>query len=240
VSAVKILQNLPENLMSHFTKIVVDLETARQLETQTQLQAECQIWKELHVGRMTASRFGQVIKRKSIPSTSFLKSFASNHDMTKVPPPIACGKENKKVAMNRYSALKDAVVRECGIVINPSCPWLGASPDGIAIGVVGEPTLLEIKCPYAHCSDTVMEACRDPQFCFELQDGQAVLKRSHNYFFQVMGQMTISGTHSCDFILFTKKDISVEMIRFNEKDWLQTEQVLTRFYFTYLLPFLSQ
>ena len=64
-----------------------------------------------------------------------------------------------------YCSKMGFVVCTCGLVINPSLPWLGASPDGL----VEDPSekcvgLLQIKCPFTYCFSTVEEACIDPSF----------------------------------------------------------------------------
>ena len=73
-------------------------------------------------------------------------------------------------------------------------------------------------------SSTPEDACTQPDFCCTLEsraDGtmNARLKRSHNYFAQVQGQMAITGRHWCHFVLYTKIGLSVEMILFDENFW---------------------
>ena len=49
-----------------------------------------------------------------------------------------------------------------GLVVNPSFPWLGASPDAVVIDPsVSSVGMLEIKCPYARRLSTVEEATSD-------------------------------------------------------------------------------
>lgn len=73
-------------------------------------------------------------------------------------------------AHNAYCSKTGFIVHTCGLVINPSLPRVGASPDGM----VKDPSeegfgLLEIKCPYAHCFATVEAACIDSNFLQPLQ-----------------------------------------------------------------------
>ena len=69
------------------------------------------------------------------------------------------GRENEVQARNAYISSTGLMVRLCGLVVNPTLPCLGASPDGL----VHDPLetsfgILEIKCPYTYCLSTVEEA----------------------------------------------------------------------------------
>jgi len=128
-------------------------------------------------------------------------------------------------------------VHKCGLVVNPSLPWLGASPDGM----VKDPAeqsfgLLEIKCPYTYRLSTVEEACADPNFFATIKNDVVTLKESHKHFYQIQGQMALSKISWCDFVIYTHRNFTVERIKFNEDYWNDTEPKLTEFYFNYILP----
>ena len=70
-----------------------------------------------------------------------------------------------------------------------------------------------------------------PQFCLKHNfNGQLKLKRNHEYFFQIQGQMMVSGATFCEFVVFTKKDIFVQNIK--EDLMFQNEmfEMLANFY----------
>ena len=77
---------------------------------------------------------------------------------------------------------KQFIVFDAELVVNPSFPCLGASPDG----KVYDPTkkdpfgLLEIKKPYTWRNHTMEEACKDPNFCLHMVNGKPKLKESHS------------------------------------------------------------
>ena len=132
---------------------------------------------------MTASRFGEVILRKSLPSSSFIASFFETKDYSKLPVQIAHGTQNETKARNAYTAGTGFNVRCCGLVVNPSLPWLGASPDGL-VHDPSEPSfgLLEVKCPYTQRLSSVKEAA---DFFCSLREGKVTLKQSHKHCYQV-------------------------------------------------------
>ena len=67
------------------------------------------------------------------------------------------GIQNELVAKEKYIVsiiyhLQQQIkVEDVGFCVQPSLPWLEASPDGLIVykGSTMEPGLLEIKCPYA-------------------------------------------------------------------------------------------
>ena len=74
-----------------------------------------------------------------------------------------------------------------------------------------------------------------PQFFCEDITGQCKLKRAHAYFTQVQGQMGVSGASWCDFIVYTKKGISVERIPFDPAYWETLKLKLCTYYFDHLI-----
>ena len=73
---------------------------------------------------------------------------------------------------------------------------------------------------------TPLEASEDPTLCCEAVNRQCKLKRDHAYFVQVQGQMGVTGASWCDFIIYTKKGISVERIAFDPAYWAELRQKL--------------
>ena len=71
-------------------------------------------------------------------------------------------------------------------------------------------------------------------FC-EAVNGQCKVKRTHSYFAQVQGHMGVTGASWCDFIVYTKKGISVERIPFDAINWADLKQKLHVFYFTHFI-----
>ena len=65
------------------------------------------------------------------------------------------------------------------------------------------------------------EACDDSKFCcvFDTTTGNIRLKETHQYYAQVQGQMGIGGRPWCDFVVYTKKGLSVQRIAFDQKFW---------------------
>ena len=150
---------------------------------------------------------------------------------------LSHGYHNETKARNIYITNTGFTVDLCGLVVNPSLPWLGASPDGI----VHDPSessvgLLEIKCRYTHRLSTVEDAACDSNFFAELSDGKVTLKKNHKHYYQVQGQMALSKVLWCDFMIYTFKNYCIQRIRFDSEFWDYIQTNLTDFYFKHLLP----
>ena len=127
----------------------------------------------------------------------------------------------------------------------PSHSYLGASADGIITHVdrPSNPGVLEIKCPFSVHGESVRTmppldiAKRDPSFHLD-RDGH--LKKEHNYYYQVQGEMAVKGCKWAHFTTWThatNNNILVEEIKFDAELWHSTIlPKLQQFYVDTLAP----
>ena len=86
------------------------------------------------------------------------------------------------------------LVRETGLVIQPSLFWLAASPDGlVAYQTSDKKLLLEIKCPHTKRHISPIGFFQDPNFYVNLENGKPVLKKSSSteYYSQIQLAMRL-------------------------------------------------
>ena len=128
-------------------------------------------------------------------------------------------------------------VLKSGFVVCLDMPFVGCSPDGrvVDFGCHDHFGLAEAKCPETKFQVTPLDACQDPNFFCEAVNGQSKLTKNHAYYTQVQGQMGVSGAKWCDFIVYTKKGISVERIPFDAAYWETLKQKLHTYYFTHFI-----
>lgn len=197
--------------------------------------------------RLTASRFGEVLNRKSLPSQAFVRNLFFQRNISNVSS-VAYGSSKEGTARKMYSRKMkrrlqhDVTVYNSGLLIDPNCPYLGATPDGKVIdkSTYNHFGLLEIKCPYSFRNQTPAEAAENSKCCLEDVAGQLQLKRSHNYYLQVTGQMALAGVNWCDFVFYTNKGLFVERILFNKKLWNKDMfPKLTEFYVNYAINYFN-
>ena len=79
---------------------------------------------------------------------------------------------------------------------------MGASPGGI----IDDHTIVEIKCPFK-CRDEKKGPESVDFLC--IKDDRVCLKESHNYFYQIQGQLLLSGRTQCQLIVYTNVDFLV-------------------------------
>lgn len=80
------------------------------------------------------------------------------------------------------------------------------------------------------------ECATDKHFYCMLEDGKLKLKTDHNYMFQIQGQLAISEKPWVDFVVWTKKGISIERISFNDEMWSEMLPKLKLFYMLSFVP----
>ena len=226
---------LPEDVSISYAPITQEQCTA--IEEKTRSQSKSVSWSEERKNRLTASLFGNIIKRKSVTQT-FLRSLNCPKCFSSVP--TSYGKNNERNAIEMYIKKTGHHVHDCGLVVNPKFPFLGATPDG-KVCDNGKTGLVEIKCPYSARDLNIREAVTLPKFCLkENDDHEIVLKSDHNYFYQVQGQMMTSAAPFCDFVVYTRKDLFIQRIYPDIPFMQQLLNKLSKFYFENMQPFLNE
>jgi len=94
-------------------------------------------------------------------------------------------------------------VVECGLVINPEWPHLGASPDGIVQYTCCGKGVLEIKIKCPCCKHDQHIEVTAASCLTKAADGSLQLDRSHAYYYQVHTQIFICNVEYCDFCVCT-------------------------------------
>ncbi|XP_060871434.1 uncharacterized protein LOC132945685 [Metopolophium dirhodum] len=206
-----------------------------QLEYLTREQNHSQKWFSERKKRLTASKFGDVCRMRINTSCKvkvhnmLYKSSITSKEMTH-------GVENESLARTRFQDLTGMTVKLCGLFTDNEYPYLAASPDGL----IGDNAIVEIKCPYtARDTNNAKEAIESKllQYCIINKDGTIKLKKEHPYFYQIIGQLRITGRNICFFVVHTNNWTHIEKIIYDCQFW-ETEMVnkLKKFYLECILP----
>ena len=239
--------------------VKVSIQQCWEIEKETRPQSSSELWFKQRKLRLTASNFGNIIKRKKADVSKLVNRLSTTCDSLSHLKAIRFGKENEDVASQLYVQYQNShgspgtKVFHCGLVINPHFPWLGASPDRLVYDPNARPPTggLEVKCIESAQGMTPLEAFNSKEtpkegkkksFCLEMKDGHLQLKENHNYFYQVQGQEGVSGIEWFDLALLTDpclglNGLFVQRIHFEKNKW-ESEWLpkLTEFYFNHLLP----
>ena len=233
-------------LIRYFKLLQLTYDKAKEIEASTQKKAECPQWHELRYSRLTASTFGNICSkmesRRSKPEL-VAKNLLQPKPLTAYTDRmLKWGRDNEPIAVQVYKGIPErqhVSVYECGIYISPEDPYLAATPDRVCYDPREENPwgIIEVKCPFNARHMTPMEASqRLKNFMSTIKDGVLDLKITHDYYLQIQGQMALVGATWCDFVIYTKKGVSVQRIRFDEKFWESKARLLSSFFVQYFLP----
>lgn len=204
--------------------ISLDLQHAQELEQKTQLQSGCQLWHTERQRRITASKFGNIVSRQADITTKFVDSiFKSGSFQSKY---MQEGLNNEETAIKKYESLKCNLVKtfDCGFVVNPGVPFLGSSPDKVVYDkTVGEFGLVEIKtlAKAKEMGMSIAQAILNKKATF-LKKKCGTLSQNHKYFYQIQGQLALTGLTWCDLVVDSGIDMYIERIHFDQGLWLET------------------
>lgn len=233
---------LKERVLAFKKNLHLTPERIRQIERETKHQSQTALWFSARRYRLTASMFGKVYKRlPNTPPDCLVKELL--HPLQFSTKATEWGRQHEPIALNAYVQHQidlghvGLVAVNAGFVVCEEHPFLGASPDAY----INDPSsadqfgLAEVKCPYKYRELSPEDAAMNSDFCSSLciESGIKVLrlKHTHNYYAQIQGQLAITERKWCDFILYTKKGLSVERIMFNADFWmLQLLPKLSEFY----------
>ena len=217
-----------EQFIDDYVKPLIDSETISdenidKVEMLTRGQSDNDTWNKLHKVKITASNFGKVIKCSKNPD-NLLKSMLYTKPVSKY---LTYGKENESTAIEAYKRYmhdkgSPVTISQVGLILSKERPGYGASLDGLVL----DPTCktkggLECKCSLSKLNQSAYVAAKDPTFYLQVSDDELHLKRSHNYFLQVQGQMFATGLEWVDFVVYfgPNERVFVERIMFDRKKW---------------------
>lgn len=112
------------------------------------------------------------------------------------------GIQFESIAKTEFETMYNCKVLPAGLFIDFKLPFLAASPDGL----IGNDGIIEIKCPYSAKDFSPNDAQKLNKLKYmEKESEKLILKKNHNYYFQVQGQLHITKRNVCYFIIWTPK-----------------------------------
>jgi len=148
---------------------------------------------------------------------------------------VQWGTEMESTALRLFKEHKQLAVQPTGLWLHPS-GIIGASPDGL---IPEMNATVEVKCPYSVRDCTVAEACKRKDFCLRSDEsGLISLRENHQYMDQIQGQMYLSGTTTCFFVLYTTKELCIVDVT-KDESWAVNIDSLINFYVEHMLPHIT-
>jgi hypothetical protein len=185
-------------------------------------------WKKARSLVVTASHMGSIVKRQKLELDALVKAIMYPTIIAGVKSLNHGNKMETKARQDyaRWHMKKcgGVSIEDRGLVVSQDLPFIGASIDGSVQCPKCGNGIVELKCPYGtkqqQWRNMTPEVCAEsPNFCCTLQDGKLKLKKEHQYMYQVQGQMGVCQQSWVDFVIWTKRGISVERIEADTSLW---------------------
>ncbi|PZC74694.1 hypothetical protein B5X24_HaOG207319 [Helicoverpa armigera] len=187
---------------------------------------------------ITASNFGIVAKRKETSSKAKLvQNILYQPNLAQIRP-VAHGLENERFALQQLALQEKVTVEPCGLFVDQEYPFIGATPDGL----IGNDMIVEIKCPlvaYKIGIDSAIKQNKIQIWRFDRKTNQIVLNKNSNWFYQVQGQLHVTGRKKCLFGVWSGENhpIKTEFIDRDDGFWeTRIKTKIISFYMDWLLP----
>lgn len=211
----------------------ITVQTSDELEEKTREQSNSDNWLYERSKRISSTMFKDVAeRRKTTLSAKLVKRIVYREKIsTKA---MEYGRANESIAIQAYENFKGVTVKRCGLFVDPKNPFLCTSPDGL----VGTEGLVEIKCPHsAKDSDSLADVCKTKQIGLKVNDdGSLYLQKSHKYFYQIQGQLSITNRSWCDLFFWSPKDVCCIRVNRDQIFWDRIVPKMKQFYMECCLP----
>ncbi|XP_051996604.1 uncharacterized protein LOC127653855 isoform X1 [Xyrauchen texanus] len=220
--------------LTHLQSLEVSPQLSSEIAKETQQQSKCPAWTQLRRPRLTASRFWDACCSKACREEQESAAIQMIRGCTKQTAAMKSGLLVEPEVLANYAELMQVNVLPAGFVIHPDAPHLGASPDGRVYDPSESPPfgLVEVKSSTKNDPSQVAH--------LKVQEGHASLKRSHKYYWQVQGQLAITGLTWCDFVTDTLSNLTVERIWRDDSFIAEMKEKLDVYYYgTYMNAYLE-
>ena len=202
-------------------------------------QGGSQFWIDQRTGRITASNFYKICHLKdTTDKTNTIKLLMNYCPMKNVPEPLEWGHRKEISAAKLYFKKLnhkhcDLLLKESGLVVNPLWPFLGASPDRVQYCKCHPKTLVEIKGLFS--KRNLLPAVAAADKLIKTTNGYQ-LKVETTWYYQIQGQMAITGVKHTALVIYTNKGILIVPVEFDPVFWLTILKKLQLFFVGHLAP----
>ena len=218
-------------------RLKISWEDIKLVAERTTGQASNSEWARIRLCRLTASKFGDILKvmmkPRPSPPASLLEGLLKHKKLDGVRA-LLWGRTHEKVALKKFTEVTGKTVQLTGIWLHES-GFLGGSPDGLIV----EDTTIEVKCPYSLRTKVLEEALQEKkseQYIIFRRDGQWLLNTNNHYFHQIQGCLHLTKREKCILFLWTPQSY-VAFTIMKEPGWAANIGILERFYIDFFVPY---
>jgi len=185
-------------------------------------------------GKISASIVGSILslpdafsKREAVLRSLVRGHFGVLRDEHTQGPHMSWGMDMECVARGEFEFEQGCTVVQHGMYAHDQHPWLLASPDG---QVAGENVGIEIKCPYhpkfrkSDTPDWEMLALSEQKI------EKTLIHNKPSYYAQMQVQMQVMGWDACYYVVWTPRDINIELVQRDKLWWAENFPKLRLFH----------
>jgi hypothetical protein len=166
-------------------------------------------WYQARAGIFTASGFYKLMAKPADKSAQWSKTalnyirlkatekYTGNYAYRPDCRATLWGTENEQLAINAFAEISKFDLHETGFIQSDELPDAGATPDVIFTDQNGKKAIAQIKCPY---NNTFHK-----KYCDKIFDSKSLKKTKSAYFWQMQGEMWVTGVDYSYFISFDKR-----------------------------------
>ena len=210
-------------------------EDILKIEKATRGQAENENWHVMRNRIVTASKFKLVCHSTNETKTAINLLTGRSFNPDYPPVHIRFGQDFESTARDRFLKAHKYHHRSChidlvGLYMHPDYPFLGASPDGILCCKDCGKSLVEIKCLSSKRNFSPSTALLLNNVCIRKQDDTIAINPKHAYYYQIQGQMAMTGIKLSHLVGYTLKGIYAVQVPFDQRFWDTLSEKLRQFY----------
>lgn len=250
-----------QKIIDDLTDLCDTEEKRRALEKATRGQFANPYYKEIRSWCVGSSKFGTIDKRHDYTPCHNLVKYLTKYDDDDDDAGKAEKKQRKKgnggwvdprefgkamepLAVKYWESKEDRSTEESGLFLDPKHPFLLATPDRL----VGDTELLEIKSLCTQSQKYKKINLNEVKCLRKLRNGEFVVKREHDFHYQIQGQLNIADKALCHLALYLRheepgqkpiEDMKVFAVPRDKKFYEDTKPRLIQFYKTAILPELA-
>ena len=241
VDDVLLMSSDVDSFFENLEQISQDIIT--KIEVLTRGQSNNEAWYDCRKGVVTASKAHDILTRmrkfKGDNTLNLWNLFQKVAGMVFVNPNIPAlkyGRDMESIALEKFVSVmkvkhRTINVQDCGLFLDESFPYIGASPDAIVNCECCGLSCLEIKCPYSISYLSPQDPSVKLAF---MTENNTKLKKNHKYFTQCQLQMYVTRAKRCFFMVWTSHGNVIDEIAFDEEFCNELIKSICSFYKCYL------
>lgn len=205
--------------------INLTLNDVQFIEQITQGRRRSWYWQKIRAGRVTASKFKSVCESSLCdPDKKLLTEICYPEKCVHAPD----DSQTERLALSSFiSQMKklhaNFTCKRVGIIIDPSCPYFSATPDGLCSCQCCGDYFVEIKCPFgtAQTNASVEHLMQLKDSFMEISNGVYCLRQDHEYYYQLQMQMALGKKKFAFFYVWSSRFRITNKISFDSLFWTE-------------------